>query len=153
MTRAQREGLAVRIEEQALAVSIVRVRPGSIDRRGLHRSNLWALRQAAVRLDPSPDYLLVDGYPIARAPFPALSIKCGDKVSTAVAAASIIAKVTRDRTMRRLDREYPEYNFADNKGYGTPEHWDALREHGPSPVHRLSFNGVGQMSLWSAEFA
>lgn len=151
LTRAQREVLAEQILERAVAVSIVRVRPDSIDRRGLHRSNLWALRQAAVRLDPQPHYLLVDGYPIRRAPFPSLSVKCGDRVSRAVAAASIVAKVTRDRAMRRLHRRHPEFNFKGNKGYGTAEHWEALRVHGPSPVHRLSFNGVGQMSLWGAE--
>ncbi len=151
LTPAQRESLAAEIERQAIAVSLVRVRPSSIDRRGLHRSNLKALRHAALRLDPRPDYLLVDGYPIAPMPFPSLSVKCGDKVSRAVAAASIVAKVTRDRTMRRLHRAHPAYNFHENKGYGTPEHWDALRELGPSPLHRLSFNGVGQMSLWGAE--
>jgi ribonuclease HII len=149
LTRAQREQVAQRVLEQATAVSIVRVRPTSIDRRGLHRSNLWALRQAAMRLQPQPDYLLVDGYPITRAPFPSLSIKCGDKISRAVAAASVVAKVTRDRAMRRLHRSFPEYNFRGNKGYGTAEHWYALRVHGPSPVHRLTFNGVGQMSLWA----
>lgn len=151
LTAEQREDFAARIRACALAVSVVRVRPASIDRRGLHRSNLWALRQAGVRLAPEPDYLLVDGYPIHRTPFPSLAVKKGDRVSRAVAAASIIAKVTRDRTMARLDREYPEFNFAENKGYGTSEHWEALDELGPTPVHRLSFNGVGQMSLFRSE--
>jgi ribonuclease HII len=151
LTAAQRERLDVQIRAQAVALSIVRVSPASIDRRGLHRSNLWALRRAALRLEPQPDYLLVDGYPIRTAPFPSLSVKCGDRVSRAVAAASVVAKVARDAAMRRLHRRHPEFNFTDNKGYGTAEHWEALREFGPSSVHRLTFNGVGQMSLWGAE--
>jgi len=151
LTPAQRERLSEEILRQATAVSIVRVAPNSIDRRGLHRSNLRALRTAAIRLRPAPDYLLVDGYPIARAPFPSLAIKKGDRVSVAVAAASVVAKVYRDRIMRRLQRRHPEFGFAENKGYGTPEHWDALERFGPSPQHRLTFAGVGQMSLWSSQ--
>jgi ribonuclease HII len=76
-------------------------------------------------------------------PVPALSIKKGDQISATVAAASIIAKVVRDRAMRRLHRRFPAFGFARNKGYGTAEHWRALRLEGPSPVHRLSFKGVG----------
>lgn len=153
LTPAQRERLARQIREQALAISVVKITPASIDARGLHRSNLRALREAAVRLDPHPDYLLIDGYPVAATPFPALAIKKGDRVSQAVAAASIVAKVTRDAIMARLHRRYTMYRFAENKGYGTPEHWEALRIHGPSAVHRLSFAGVGQRSLFEMEFA
>lgn len=151
LSPSQRESLAEQVRDAALAVSIVRVPPASIDRRGLHRSNLRALREAAVRLKPAPDYLLIDGYPVAKTPFPSLSIYKGDRVSVAVAAASVVAKVERDAIMRRLHKRYSEYNFKENKGYGTEEHWLALREHGPSPSHRLSFNGVGQMSLWGVE--
>lgn len=147
LTRTEREDLAAQVRERALAVAVVRVTPGSIDRRGLHRSNLKALRGAAMRLDPLPDYLIVDGYPVARAPFPSLAMRKGDRVSVAVAAASVIAKVERDRAMAALDARYPGYGFAENKGYGTPEHWRALRALGPCPEHRLSFAGVGQMSL------
>jgi ribonuclease HII len=153
LTPLQRARLSDEIRKQALAISFVRVPPGSIDRRGLHRSNLRALREAAMRLRPVPEYLLVDGYPIARAPFPSLSIKKGDRVSKAVAAASVLAKVARDRIMiglHRRHKDYKPYAFAENKGYGTPEHWRALRDLGPSPIHRLSFYGVGQMSLWSS---
>jgi ribonuclease HII len=80
-------------------------------------------------------------------PCPALAVKKGDAVSACVAAASIVAKVTRDRIMIRLDRRYPAFGFSQNKGYGTAEHWVALEAHGPSAVHRLSFAGVGQPSL------
>jgi len=148
---ATRERLAAEIKQRALAVSIVRVPNTSIDKRGLHRSNLRALREAAMRLRPLPDYLLVDGYPIQPPPFPALAVKKGDLVSQMVAAASIIAKTTRDRMMRNLARRYPAYGFKGNKGYATPDHWRALRVHGPCDVHRLSFAGVGQGSLFDVD--
>lgn len=151
LTPAARARLAVEIRAAAVALSVVRVSPASIDRRGLHRANLRALREAALRLRPAPDYLLVDGYPIARAPFPSLSIKKGDRVSVAVAAASIVAKVTRDAIMNGLNRRHPGFAFDENKGYGTADHLHAIRVLGPSPAHRLSFAGVGQMSLWTED--
>jgi len=151
LTRAQRETLAEQIKAQALAMSLVKIPPASIDSRGLHRSNLRALREAAMRLPVQPDYLLIDGYPVAKTPFPALAIKKGDQVSRAIAAASVVAKVTRDALMRGLHRRRKHYNFAENKGYGTPEHWRALRVHGPSDVHRMSFAGVGQGALFDFE--
>ena len=150
LTPLQRARLCQEINRQAVAISIVRVPSTSIDRRGLHRSNLRALREAAMRLRPTPEYLLVDGYPIRRVPFPCLSIKKGDRVSIAVAAASVVAKVTRDRLMVNLNRRHPGYAFDENKGYGTREHWRALERLGPSPQHRLTFYGVGQMRLWSS---
>jgi ribonuclease HII len=143
LTANARERAAAWIREHAVAISIVRVTPQVIDKRGLHRSNIRALRAAISRLDPRPGYALTDGFPVPRMPVPALSIKKGDRVSATVAAASIVAKVFRDRTMRRLHRRFPAFGFARNKGYGTAEHWRALRDVGPSPVHRLSFKGVG----------
>lgn len=151
LTPAVRERLAVEIRRQAVAVSIVRITSKVIDRRGLGRSNQRALRAAIARLTPRPDYALTDGLPVPRMPVPALSIKKGDRVAASVAAASIVAKVTRDRAMRRLHRRYPPFGFARNKGYGTSEHWAALRAHGPSPVHRLSFAGVGARGTVRAE--
>jgi ribonuclease HII len=156
LTPLARARLAGQIQAQAVAISIIRVPSTSIDRRGLHRSNLRALREAALRLRPLPEYLLIDGFPIRRVPFPCLSIKKGDRVSVAVAAASVVAKVTRDRLMRNLNRRHPGYGFDENKGYGTREHWRALETLGPSPQHRLTFTGVGQMRLWASgddEFA
>lgn len=143
LTPLARERAAASIRERAVAIAIVRITPQVIDRRGLHRSNIRALRAAIARLDPRPSYALTDGFPVPRMPVPALSIKKGDRVSATVAAASIVAKVFRDRTMRRLHRRFPAFGFARNKGYGTAEHWRALRDVGPSPVHRLSFKGVG----------
>jgi ribonuclease HII len=143
LTPTQREKMAAWVHEHAVAISIVRITPKVIDQRGLHKSNIRALRRAIYKLDPRPSYALTDGFPVSRMPVPALSIKKGDRVSATVAAASIVAKVFRDRSMRRLHRRYPAFGFARNKGYGTGEHWRALREHGPSDVHRFSFKGVG----------
>ena len=141
-TRGQREALATRIREVALAVSIVRVQPWRIDRAGLQKCNLQALRRALTGLEVSPDYVLVDCFKLKRLPYPALAVKKGDFVSKAVAAASIVAKVHRDAAMRRYHRKHPRYGFATNVGYGTREHWDALREWGPCDIHRRSFYGV-----------
>lgn len=147
VTAPARERLAVEIRRHAVAISIVRVTPARIDRNGLHRSNVWALRAAALRLHPGAEYVLFDGFPVARMPVPALAIKKGDRITPTIAAASIIAKVVRDRAMRRLHRALPSYGFDRNKGYGTGEHWRALRAHGPSPVHRRSFAGVEMEQL------
>lgn len=141
-TKAQREALAARIREVALAVSIVRVQPWKIDRTGLQKCNLQALRRALNGLQVPPDYVLVDCFKLKRLPFPALAVKKGDVVSKAVAAASIVAKVHRDAAMRRYHRKHPRYGFATNVGYGTREHWDALDRWGPCDIHRRSFFGV-----------
>lgn len=141
-TKGQREALAARIREVALGISIVRVQPGRIDRTGLQKCNLQALRRALNGLEVDPDYVLVDCFKLKRLPFPALAVKKGDVVSKAVAAASIVAKVHRDAAMRRYARKHPRYGFATNVGYGTREHWDALRQWGPCDIHRRSFFGV-----------
>lgn len=141
-TRAQREKLAEQIYEVALSVSIVRVQPWKIDRTGLQKCNLQALRKALNRLEVAPDYVLIDCFKLKRLPYPALAVKKGDVVSKAVAAASIVAKVHRDAAMRRYHRKHPRYGFATNVGYGTREHWDALNEWGPCDIHRRSFYGV-----------
>jgi ribonuclease HII len=151
LTPLARERMAATIRAHAVAVSIVRVTPQVIDKRGLHKSNLRALRAAIARLNPRPDYALTDGFPVRRMPCPSLGIKKGDRVSASVAAASIVAKVVRDRAMKRLHRPYPAFGFVRNKGYGTAEHWRALRDVGPSPVHRLSFKGVGAEGTIIAE--
>jgi ribonuclease HII len=146
LTRAQREAAYERIVAGCEFV-VRKIEPGVLDARGLHRSNIALLRRCVKALEPLPDYVLTDGFPVPRIPCPALGVKKGDAVSLSIAAASIVAKVTRDAIMRRLDRRYPVFGFAEHKGYGTPEHRAALEVHGPSPEHRLSFAGVGQPSL------
>jgi ribonuclease HII len=146
LTALQREEAYARILAAAEAV-VRKIEPRVIDDRGLHRSNLALLRRAVRALEPAPDYALTDGFPVGRMPCPSLGIKKGDEVCASVAAASIVAKVTRDRIMRRLHRRFPGFGFAQNKGYSTPQHREALDRLGPSPVHRLTFAGVGQVSL------
>jgi len=146
LTPAQREVQCARIVE-ACAFAVRKIEPNVLDARGLHRSNLALLRRCVRALDPGPDYVLTDGFPVARMPCPALGVKKGDMVAASVAAASIVAKVTRDGIMRRMHRRYPEFNFLENKGYATVEHRAVLRRIGPSPIHRLSFAGVGQTAL------
>jgi len=146
LTAKQREVQCERIVSACL-YAIRKIEPNVIDARGLHRSNLALLRRCVRALEPVPDYVLTDGFPVAKMPCPALGVKKGDMVAASIAAASIVAKVTRDRIMRRLHRHYPEFDLAHNKGYGTPAHRDALQRLGPTPIHRLSFAGVGQPAL------
>lgn len=144
LTRLRREAAFERIVGEAIAWSVCRVTPSRIDRRGLHRSNLWLLRRAVLSLPIEPDYVLTDGFPVPRLALPHLSIKKGDAVTASVAAASIVAKVTRDRAMDRYHRRFPGYGFDRNRGYGTSEHLSALERLGPTPIHRRSFKGVGR---------
>ena len=146
LTRNQREAAYERIVAVAL-FAVAKAEPAVIDRRGLHRSNLALLRRCIRALDPVPEYALTDGFPVPRMPCPSLGIKKGDAVAVSVAAASIVAKVTRDRIMDRMHRRYPAWGFDHNRGYGTPEHLEVLDRLGPTAIHRLSFACVGQASL------
>jgi ribonuclease HII len=141
-TRLQRERLAAQIKKEAVAWSVVRVRHDRIDRDGLQRCNLQALRRALKALDRTPDYALLDCFKLRRLPFPNLGVKKADFVSRTVAAASIVAKVERDAAMRRYAKRFPDYGFGTNVGYGTRYHWNALERHGPCEIHRKSFFGV-----------
>lgn len=142
LTPAQREAAFERIVRDAVAWNVKRCMPTRIDRRGLHRSNVALLRRCVIALPVEPDYVLSDGFPIRRLPVPNLSIKKGDAVTASVAAASIVAKVTRDRMMDRYHRRFPGYGFDHNRGYGTAEHREAIRRLGPTPIHRYSFKGL-----------
>lgn len=115
-----------------------------IDSLNILRATHRAMARAVAALDPLPDRLLVDGLPVPGLPVPSQAIVGGDGLSLSIAAASVIAKVTRDRLMLDLDRQYPGYGLARHKGYGTREHFDALQRLGPSPCHRRSFAPVGQ---------
>lgn len=113
-----------------------------IDSLNILRATHLAMARALQAVSPPPDFALVDGLPVKGLPCPSLAIVKGDARSLSIAAASIVAKVTRDRIMDGLDREYPLYGFARHKGYGTRTHMKALLENGPSPVHRRSFRPV-----------
>ena len=115
-----------------------------VDRWNILRATHRAMRQAFLSLEPRPEHALIDGLPVPDFPCPQTALVGGDGRSLSIAAASIIAKVERDRAMRELDGKYPEYGFFKHKGYPTPEHLARLREHGPCPVHRRSFSPVAQ---------
>lgn len=142
LTANQRQAAYERIVRDAVAWSVGRCTAPRIDRRGLQRTNVWLLRRCITRLVIVPDYVLIDGFPVRRLPVPVLSIKKGDAVTASVAAASIVAKVTRDRIMDRYHRRFPMYGFDHNRGYGTNAHREAIRRYGPSPIHRYSFKGL-----------
>ena len=118
-----------------------------IDRLNILRATHLAMRRAAESIQPLPDYCLIDGLPVRDFPLPYDAIVKGDSLSLSIAAASIIAKVTRDRIMHEIDREFPEFGFARHQGYGTKEHLEALRIHGPCSHHRRTFQPVAQLSL------
>lgn len=143
LTPAARERLYERIAETA-HVGVVVIPPGEIDARGLHRCNVSGMRRAVARLTCDPGYVLTDGFPVPGLPAPSLAVWKGDQVAACVAAASIVAKVTRDRMMAALDDEFPVYGFAEHKGYGTQRHRRALETHGPCPEHRYSFVTVAR---------
>jgi ribonuclease HII len=118
-----------------------------IDRINILRATIAAMRQAVATLSQKPDHVLVDGLPVYPFPWPQTAIVEGDTVSLSIAAASVIAKVTRDRLMAELDVRYPGYGFARNKGYPTSQHLAILARNGPCPIHRFTFRPVGQPML------
>ena len=118
-----------------------------IDTHNILRATHLAMHRALAQLDFLPDHALVDGLPVPGLPCPSTAIVGGDGLSLSIAAASVIAKVTRDRLMIEWDRQYPLYGFARHKGYGTKEHLEALRRYGPASCHRKSFAPVRQMTL------
>jgi ribonuclease HII len=142
LTPEHRDHWFDRIQAQAVSVSVCRAFPRRIDHWGLHVSNLALLRAAIRKLDADPDFVLTDGFALRGVRAPHLSIKKGDAVTASVAAASVIAKVTRDRIMDRYHRRFPQYGFDHHRGYGTPTHRAAIARYGPSPIHRMSFKGM-----------
>jgi len=142
LTPEQRDVWFDRIRGRAISIGVCRAFPSRIDHRGLHVSNLFLLRRAITVLDVRPEFVLSDGFPLRGVRLPQLSIKKGDAVTASVAAASVIAKVTRDRIMERYHRRYPQYGFNRHRGYGTASHRAAIAEFGPSPIHRMSFKGM-----------
>lgn len=142
LSPGQREDLYYRIRETAIAVHHVIIDVDSIERLNIYHATLQGMYEAAAGLTPLPDAVLVDAMPLRYLEVPYLSLIRGDQLSASIAAASIIAKVERDRLMDELDRHYPHYGFTKHKGYATPEHLEALQTHGPCPIHRRSFAPV-----------
>ena len=137
-----RESLFHAVTGAASAISVRVVSASEIDRSGLHRSNLGALRAVLADLHPPAEACLVDGFRLGPSAPPHLAVVGGDARSAAIAAASIVAKVVRDRVMRRLDALYPRYGFVSHVGYITPRHSEAVRRFGPSGLHRRSFQAA-----------
>jgi ribonuclease HII len=136
----ERERLLLAVLDAACRISVRVIPSGAIDRDGLHRSNLWGLRAVLGDLSPPAQACLVDGFRLGPLAPPHRAVVDGDTKSAAIAAASIVAKVTRDRVMRRLDALHPGYGFRSHVGYITPSHTAAVRRHGPCPQHRRSFD-------------
>lgn len=142
LTAASRERCYDQVLRRAQAWSVVVVEPGECDRLGMHVANVEALRRAVATLDVRPSYVLTDGFPVDGLGVPGLAMWKGDRVAACISAASVVAKVTRDRIMEGLAGDFPAYSFGVHKGYITPLHRAELSEHGPSPVHRWCFVNV-----------
>jgi ribonuclease HII len=142
LTEAKREQLFEIIIENCIDYNIVEITPDEIDQLGLHKCNIEGMRRAVMGLKTSAEYVLTDGYPIPGLTIPNLSVWKGDKVAISISAASILAKVSRDRIMIELDKKYPNYGLANHKGYITALHTDAIKKYGVLPIHRKSFANI-----------
>ncbi len=145
ISEKKRENIYDLIQSCATSISVVIVPAKEVDQRGVHAANLDGMRRAVHGLDQVPAYVLTDGYAIEGLGLPNLAVWKGDQVVVSISAASIIAKVTRDRIMRDMDQEYPQYGFAGHKGYITSSHTSSLNEHGPCIEHRRSFSNIAAL--------
>ena len=145
VSEKERENLFELLVEKAAAISTIIVPPAEVDERGVHAANLDGMRRAVQGLSITPAYVLTDGYAIDGLGIANLAVWKGDQVAHCISAASIIAKVTRDRIMRELDTKYPDYGFAKHKGYITAAHTKALNQHGPCIEHRRSFANIAAL--------
>ena len=146
LTPSARERVYASVTSIATACAVVVVAPTEIDSRGLHVSNICGMRRALASLSETPEYVLTDGFGVDGLGAPGLAVWKGDAVAACVAAASVVAKVTRDRIMVELDSLWPQYGFAVHKGYVTREHSAALARHGPCPHHRFSYANVAAVA-------
>jgi ribonuclease HII len=142
LTEKRREACFDLIMERAVDVSVVVISAADCDRMGMHVANIAALRRALARLAVRPGYILTDGFPVDGLGAPGLAMWKGDRVAASIAAASVVAKVTRDRMMVQMHEDYPAYDFATHKGYSTPLHQAALKLHGPCDEHRRRYVNV-----------
>jgi ribonuclease HII len=149
LNAARRAELAERIRERAVAWAVAQIEASRIDAWNIYQASREAMRAALAQLKIPPDYLLIDAMELDLA-VEQKSLIHGDARSVSIAAASILAKVTRDELMAEWDRIYPQYGLARHKGYSTPQHLEALRRHGPTPQHRFSFAPVREVSCWAA---
>jgi ribonuclease HII len=145
VSEKERENLFELLVQKAAAISTIIVPPAEVDERGVHAANLDGMRRAVQGLSITPAYVLTDGYAIDGLGIANLAVWKGDQVAHCISAASIIAKVTRDRIMRELDTKYPDYGFAKHKGYITAAHTKALNQHGPCIEHRRSFANIAAL--------
>ena len=145
ISESKRDAVFDLIHSVAASVSVVIGPSAEVDSRGVHAANLDGMRRAVQGLSIDPAYVLTDGYAIEGLGVPNLAVWKGDQVVVSISAASVIAKVTRDRIMRELDAEFPQYGFAGHKGYITAAHTKALNEHGPCAEHRTSFANVAAL--------
>jgi len=144
LTEKEREALFPIIHNEALSISIIQVSPEEIDSRGVHVANLDGMRRAVQKLEVAPNYVLTDGYAIEGMITPSLAIWKGDQVAPSISAASVIAKVTRDRIMIHLDEQYPGYGLAKHKGYITTAHIQAIAKLGVLDIHRKSYANIAR---------
>jgi len=151
LSRAERERLARELRAQAVGAAIGVVTPREIDRINIYQAGLLAMKRAIEKLVPAPDFLLIDARRLAKLDIPQQAIVKGDSKVGSIAAASIVAKVERDRRMTSLALRYPGYGFEQHKGYATEDHLRALAERGPSPIHRRSFAPVRQAAATEPE--
>jgi ribonuclease HII len=142
---SKRDAVFELIQNIAAAISVVIVPASEVDARGVHAANLDGMRRAVQGLAVEPAYVLTDGYAIEGLGVPNLAVWKGDQVVVSISAASVIAKVTRDRIMRDMDLEFPQYGFSGHKGYITTTHTKALNEHGPCAEHRHSFANIAAL--------
>jgi ribonuclease HII len=145
VSEVEREKLFDLVTSAALSISVITVPAAEVDARGVHAANLDGMRRAVQGLSVTPNYVLTDGYAIEGLAIPNVAVWKGDQVVTCISAASIIAKVTRDRIMRDLDVNFPSYGFAKHKGYITKAHTEALQEYGPCIEHRRSFANIAAL--------
>jgi len=145
LSENKREEIFKIIQSTAASISVIIVPASDVDARGVHAANLDGMRRAVNGLDVTPAYVLTDGYSIEGLGIPNLAVWKGDQVVVSISAASIVAKVTRDRIMREMDKDFPSYGFAGHKGYITAAHTKALNEHGPCAQHRQSFSNVAAL--------
>lgn len=150
LTADQRRQVYAEVVRRASAWSVVVIPSTEVDRIGLHVANVQGMRRALLQLGVRPAYVLTDGFPVRGLGAPTLAVWKGDRVAACIAAASVIAKVTRDDIMGKLDDAWPQYGFADHKGYATPSHSEALAAHGPCPEHRFSYVNIASRALADA---